>query len=130
MRWRVERDSQKLKQDFGLSHYEGRGWRGFHHHATLSIAAYAFLMAQRLQLSPMYPAGQSHSEEAAEKKISQRQVPALPADHVPRGRPARPAPRSRLDPDTAAAPERRSGPNPGTLPALRQDESEINVVTQ
>lgn len=36
-------------QDFGLGHYEGRGWRGFHHHATLSIAAYGFLMAQRLK---------------------------------------------------------------------------------
>ncbi len=35
MRWRIERDYQELKQEFGLSHYEGRGWRGFHHHATL-----------------------------------------------------------------------------------------------
>lgn len=29
-RWRIERDYQDLKQDFGLGHYEGRGWRGFH----------------------------------------------------------------------------------------------------
>ena len=49
MRWRIERDYQDLKQDLGLGHYEGRGWRGFHHHATLSIAAYGFLMAQRLK---------------------------------------------------------------------------------
>lgn len=49
MRWRIERDYQDLKQDFGLSHYEGRNWRGFHHHATLSIAAYGFLVAQRLK---------------------------------------------------------------------------------
>ena len=48
-RWRIERDYQDLKQDFDLGHYEGRGWRGFHHHASLSIAAYAFLMmAERL----------------------------------------------------------------------------------
>ena len=40
MRWRIERDYQDLMQDFGLGHYEGRGWRGFHHHATLSIVAY------------------------------------------------------------------------------------------
>ena len=48
MRWRIERDYQDLKQEVGLGHYEGRGWRGFHHHATLAIAAYGFLMAQRL----------------------------------------------------------------------------------
>jgi SRSO17 transposase len=47
-RWRIERDYQDLKQDFGLGHYEGRGWRGFHHHASLSIAAYWFLMTERL----------------------------------------------------------------------------------
>ncbi|MGF6640934.1 SRSO17 transposase [Paraburkholderia sp. MM6662-R1] len=50
MRWRIERDYQDLKQEFGLGHYEGRGWRGFHHHATLSLAAYGFLMAQRLRM--------------------------------------------------------------------------------
>jgi len=49
MRWRIERDYQDLKQDLGLGHYEGRGWRGFHHHACLSIAAYGFLLVQRLR---------------------------------------------------------------------------------
>jgi len=48
MRWRIERDYQELKQEFGLAQYEGRGWRGFHHHATLCIAAYAFLLTDRL----------------------------------------------------------------------------------
>lgn len=47
-RWRIERDYQDLKQEFGLDHYQGRGWRGFHHHATLCIAAHSFLVAQRL----------------------------------------------------------------------------------
>src|SRR5438045_6726093 len=36
-RWIIERDYQELKQELGLGHYEGRGWRGFHHHATLCI---------------------------------------------------------------------------------------------
>ncbi len=48
MRWRIERDYQDLKQELGLDHYEGRGWRGFHHHASLSIAAYGFLVSERL----------------------------------------------------------------------------------
>ncbi len=48
-RWRIERNYQDLEQDLGLGHYEGRGWCGFHHHASLAIAAYGFLMAQRLK---------------------------------------------------------------------------------
>ena len=43
------------KQELGLGHYEGRGWRGFHHHATLCIAAYGFLVAER---SRFYPTAQ------------------------------------------------------------------------
>jgi SRSO17 transposase len=52
LRWRVERDYQELKQELGLGHYEGRGWRGFHHHATLCLAAYGFLAAERAAFSP------------------------------------------------------------------------------
>src|SRR3954452_24365111 len=52
MRWRIERDYQELKQEVGLGHYEGRGWRGFHHHATLCIAAYAFLVSERAAIPP------------------------------------------------------------------------------
>ena len=48
LRWRIERDYQELKQELGLGHFEGRSWRGFHHHATLCIVAYAFLLAQRI----------------------------------------------------------------------------------
>jgi len=47
-RWRIERDYEELKQELGLGHYEGRNWRGFHHHASLCIAAYGFLMLERL----------------------------------------------------------------------------------
>lgn len=52
LRWRIERDYLELKQELGLGHYEGRGWRGFHHHASLCIAAYGFLVAERLTFPP------------------------------------------------------------------------------
>ena len=51
-RWVIERDYEELKQELGLGHYEGRNWRGFHHHGTLCIAAYGFLMAERSRFSP------------------------------------------------------------------------------
>ena len=88
MRWRIERDYQDLKQELGLGHYEGRGWRGFHHHATLSIAAYGFLVAERIAAGK--PTG-------TKKNFVASRIPALPADYIPRGSPARPATRVRLD---------------------------------
>src|ERR1700726_4883626 len=56
-RWIIERDYEELKQELGLGHYEGRNWRGFHHHATLCIAAYGFLVAERNRFSPSARAG-------------------------------------------------------------------------
>jgi SRSO17 transposase len=57
-RWIIERDYEELKQELGLGHYEGRRWRGFHHHATLCTAAYGFLVAERSRFSPSARAGQ------------------------------------------------------------------------
>ena len=94
MRWRIERDYQDLKQDFGLGHYEGRGWRGFHHHATLSIAAYGFLMAQRLEKGP---GAEAEAKAEVKKNFAQRQTSGVPQDFLPRGSPARPAPCARLE---------------------------------
>jgi len=110
MRWRIERDYQELKQEFGLSHYEGRGWRGFHHHATLCIAAYGFLMTHRLR-------------HAGSKKNSARpKAPALPDDYTPRGTRARAAPRARFDPHPAL-PHRASNRQAcRTVPVLRGDQ--------
>ena len=80
-RWIIERDYQELKQELGLGHYEGRGWRGFHHHATLCIAAYGFLVAERNRFSP--------SARVGNLRLS---VPAPPPDFRPRGsRPTRAA---------------------------------------
>jgi SRSO17 transposase len=55
LRWRIERDYQELKQEVGLGHFEGRRWRGFHHHATLCIAAYRFLVSERETIPPSGP---------------------------------------------------------------------------
>jgi SRSO17 transposase len=51
----IERDCQELKQEIGLGHSEGRGWRGFHHHASLCIAACGFLTAERCLFPPSVP---------------------------------------------------------------------------
>lgn len=75
-RWIIERDYEELKQELGLGHYEGRGWRGFHHHATLCIAAYGFLVAERSRFSPSARAG--HLDLRA---------PKIPPDFLPRGTP-------------------------------------------
>jgi SRSO17 transposase len=121
MRWRIERDYQDLKQDLGLGHYEGRGWRGFHHHATLSIAAYGFLMAQRLK------AGR---DAGAKKNSTERQAPSLPEDYIPRGSPARTASRAKLDHNTALPTGRRPRNPPGALSALQFRKFESTFVTQ
>lgn len=80
MRWCIELDYRELKQELGLGHYEGRNWRGFHHHASLCIAAYGFLMRERLSgvkkntarlKTPAYP---SASARAGRGPI-QRHVP-------------------------------------------------------
>lgn len=74
IRWRIERDFQELKDELGLDHYEGRGWRGFHHHGALCIAAYAFLAAERARLSPPAP-------------LAFLRPASVPKDFRPRGSP-------------------------------------------
>jgi SRSO17 transposase len=78
-RWIIERDYEELKQELGLGHYEGRSWRGFHHHATLCIAAYGFLISERNRFSPSVRAG--HVGLSA---------PEPPPDFRPRGSPRPP----------------------------------------
>jgi SRSO17 transposase len=74
LRWRIELDYQELKQEVGLSHFEGRGWRGFHHHATLCIAAYGFLVSERETIPPSGPCS-----------TALLSTPAISASYRPRG---------------------------------------------
>jgi SRSO17 transposase len=46
-RWPVEQGYQQLKEELGLDHFEGRSWRGFHHHAAMTVLAYGFLLLER-----------------------------------------------------------------------------------
>ncbi len=63
----IERNYQDIKSELGLSHYEGRNWRGFHHHATLCIAAYGFLMLQRLRGRKPSTPGACHNPKASDR---------------------------------------------------------------
>ena len=123
LRWRIERDYQELKQELGLGHYEGRGWRGFHHHATLCIAAYGFLISERETIPPSAP-------RAAEPFAAS----AVPDGYRPRGAadPAR-TPHPQLDRDTAPASQRRTRQEPATMSLLRTADRHSkaqNLMTQ
>jgi len=109
MRWRIEHDYHELKQEFGLSHYEGRGWLGFHHHATLCIAAYGFLTAQRLK-------------QASKKNTARLPAAALPANYQPRGSRPSAASRPGVHPDAALPPQQGARASSDAMPVLRVGE--------
>jgi SRSO17 transposase len=106
LRWRIERDFEELKQELGLGHYEGRGWRGFHHHASLCIAAYGFLVAERCRcFSPGWR--------------PRLRAPELPRGYRPRGSPRSPrAAQPRLHPHLAPPPRRRARALPAPMSLL------------
>jgi len=105
LRWRIERDYEDLKGELGLGHYEGRGWRGFHHHATLCIAAYGFLLCERTAIPP------SASQSRAMSSLPDGARPPQTAD--PTRTPCR-----ELDRDAPKAALRRSRQNPRQMPML------------
>ena len=109
LRWRIERDYQELKQEFGLDHFEGRSWRGFHHHATLCIAAYGFLLAERL----------AHPKKTLQHPFL-GEIPAVPADFRPRGSPAPATPRPGFDHNATPRTRRRAHRTTTALSMLRQ----------
>jgi SRSO17 transposase len=105
LRWRIERDYEELKSEIGLAHFEGRGWRGFHHHATLCIAAYGFLIRERAAIPP------SASRRSQAPRVSDRRRPASTAD------PTRASCRN-FDRNGPKAPHGSTGANVDTLPML------------
>jgi len=106
MRWRIERDYRELKQEVGLGHYEGRNWRGFHHHASLCIAAYGFLMLEQLR--------------GSKKNAARLKAPPVPEGFRPRG--ARPdaATHPVVDRHRALSPGARHRSRSSPMPVLRE----------
>jgi hypothetical protein len=106
MRWRIECDYLELKQEVGLGHYEGRNWRGFHHHASLCIAAYAFLMIERLR--------------GSKKNAARFKAPPLLEGFLPRGARAGAATHSLVDRHNALSPGKGHRSTPVPVPLLRK----------
>jgi SRSO17 transposase len=124
LRWRIERDYQELKQEVGLGHFEGRGWRGFHHHATLCIAAYGFLVSERETIPP--------SGSRSGRLLKEL---AVPDGYRPRGSAAATGtPRPELDRHHAPKADGRARPLTLTMPVLRRSKRQIpppsELVTQ
>lgn len=51
-RWRTERVYEDLKGELGFDHYEGRRFPGWHHHVSVALCCYAFLIAERVRHFP------------------------------------------------------------------------------
>ena len=103
-RWMIERDYQELKSELGLSHYEGRNWRGFHHHASLCIAAYGFLMLERFR---------------GKKNSARFQAPPLPEGFRPRGSGSHAASHALVDRHRALSARPRHRAQAAAVPLLR-----------
>ncbi|MGC2133231.1 MAG: IS701 family transposase [Xanthobacteraceae bacterium] len=109
LRWRIERDYQELKQEVGLGHFEGRGWRGFHHHATLCIAAYGFLISEQETIPPWGSRSTTLFPELA-----------VPDGYRPRGSAATArASHPKLDRNHASTLDRRAHQKPATMSVLQ-----------
>jgi len=123
LRWRIERDYQELKQEVGLGHFEGRGWRGFHHHATLCIAAYGFLVSERETIPP-----------SALRRARLFKELAVPDGYRPRGSAsATRTSHPELNRDNAATTDRCTHPESLTMPLLHpanQTGEAPHLVTQ
>jgi SRSO17 transposase len=123
LRWRIERDYQELKQEVGLGHFEGRGWRGFHHHATLCVAAYGFLVSERETIPPCGPPPTRLFKE-----------PTVPDGYRPRGSAsATRTSHPELNRDDATTIDCRAHPAPLAMPLLHpanQTDEAPHLVTQ
>lgn len=79
-RWRIERTYEALKGELGLDHYEGRRFPGWHHHVTVVLACYAFIVAERAR---RFPPSARRTTRAAENAITPRETLPRQLHHCP-----------------------------------------------
>jgi SRSO17 transposase len=79
-RWPIEQYFQRGKDDLGLDHYEGRSWRGFHHHLTMSAVAYLFVVVEYLRTKKNFrpDVGTGVATDAAINRVFARLLSLLP----------------------------------------------------
>jgi Transposase DDE domain len=95
-RWACEQAHQQLKEELGLDHFEGRSWAGLHHHALMTLIAFAFLQHLRLRRSGQRGKNLRHRSAAptdlarrpsrAARSARRRRPTAMsqvPRDHLP-----------------------------------------------
>src|SRR5947208_4635978 len=82
-RWVCEQAHQQLKDELGLDHFEGRSWRGLHHHALLCLLAFAFLQHLRL-------GGKKGRDRARDRTAAPAEPARRPAAHRGRAHPRAP----------------------------------------
>lgn len=71
-RWPVEQGYQQLKEELGLDHFEGRSWRGFHHHAAMTLLAYGFLLLERHRMAEDRKRAKTTRQERVKKGVANR----------------------------------------------------------
>jgi SRSO17 transposase len=80
-RWACEQLHQQLKEELGLDHFEGRRWRGLHHHALLTLISFAFLQHLRLRAAQRRPRKKNRppSSRGATRTNASRRAAATPS---------------------------------------------------
>ena len=81
IRWWVEQNNQQLKQEVGLTHFEGRTWTGWHHHVTLCMMAFDFLVMESLRVKKNFwvDAAESETGNAGDAELDAWLLPYLQA---------------------------------------------------
>ena len=82
-RYRTENVYQELKGELGLDHFEGRRYRGWHHHVSVALCCHAFLVAERSRLFP--PSARRTAAIRPVSRAARTSLPGLGHDCTPRG---------------------------------------------